>query len=253
MQASVLHHPKPASQSNKIRGAALSQLMKVQNILSSAIPPTDLYDENDVAEMYAADLLSSNQVFADWSAYKERMKELGNPNFIGKEENPHRLKYAKLSLYVKATAIVRTSLQVILNSWMQTGFSSKVALANEPGGYDLLIYCTKHIIHAYNNKTAMTKALGNPWERIMMSQGPTPMIVDLFLKICNQENNLIAVNRIGGHKALHNLSRYADSTEVRQQATMYLTKLAVLLSEKTAGVNDAANKEDSTLAQSQGA
>ena len=31
----------------------------------------------------------------------------------------------------------------------------------------------------------------------MMSQGPTPMIVDLFLKICQMESNLLAINRIG--------------------------------------------------------
>ena len=115
----------------------------------------------------------------------------------------------------------------------------EVALASEQGGYDLLTYCTKHIIQAFNNKTAMTKVMGNPWERIMMSQGPTPMIVDLYLKVCEVESNLLAVNKIGGHKALHNLSRYGDSTEVRQTATMLLTKLAVILSDKATAAQPA--------------
>ncbi|CAD7975584.1 unnamed protein product [Amoebophrya sp. A25] len=78
----------------------------------------------------------------------------------------------------------------------------------------------------------MTKVLGGPWERILVAQGPAPMIVDVYLKVCELEGNLLAVNKIGGHKALHNLSRYGYSTEVRQTATMLLTKLAVLLFEK---------------------
>jgi len=109
---------------------------------------------------------------------------------------------------------------------------SKIALAKEQGGYDLLSYCVKHIVQAFNNRTAMAKVLGSPWERIMLSQGPTPMMVDLFLKICGQDANLIAVNKIGGHKALHNLSRYGDTVDSRQAATMLLTKLAVILSDK---------------------
>jgi len=186
----VNSHQKAASQSNKIRGAALFQLMKIQNILSQSLRPRDLMDHSDTVD-------------------------------------------SKLFLYVRATSVVRSALQCVINSWLSTGFSSKVSLSNEQGGYDLLTYCTKHIIQAFNNKTAMTKVLGSPWERIMMSQGPTPMIVDLYFKICSQEANLLAVNRIGGHKALHNLSRYGDTTESRQQATMLLTKLAVLLSERS--------------------
>ncbi|CAD7957194.1 unnamed protein product [Amoebophrya sp. A120] len=189
-------HQRAASQSNKIRGAALFQLMKIQNILSQQIAPSDLMDLHD-----------------------------------GRDE--------KLYLYVRATAVVRSALQTVINSWLATGFTAKVALASEQGGYDLLTYCTKHIIQAFNNKTAMTKVMGSPWERIMMSQGPTPMIVDLYLKVCEVESNLIAVNKIGGHKALHNLSRYGDSTEVRQTATMLLTKLAVILSDKATAVQPA--------------
>eukprot|EP00392_Amoebophrya_sp_AT5.2_P006240 g6250.t1 len=205
-------HQRQASQSNKIRGAALFQLMKVQNILSQQIPPRELMDPVD-----------------------------------GVDE--------KLYLYVRATAVVRSALQTVINSWLATGFTAKdatltqqknrkispheVALASEQGGYDLLTYCTKHIIQAFNNKTAMTKVMGNPWERIMMSQGPTPMIVDLYLKVCEVESNLLAVNKIGGHKALHNLSRYGDSTEVRQTATMLLTKLAVILSDKATATQPA--------------
>lgn len=186
----VVNHQKAASQSNKIRGAALFQLMKIQNILSQRIQARDLYAAADTVDQ-------------------------------------------KLFLYVRATSTVRSSLQCVINSWLSTGFTSKIALSNEQGGYDLMTYCSKHIIQAFNNKTAMTKVLGSPWERIMMSQGPTPMIVDLFLKICQMESNLIAINRIGGHKSLHNLSRYGDTTEIRQQATMLLTKLAVILSETT--------------------
>ncbi|CAD7960624.1 unnamed protein product [Amoebophrya sp. A25] len=58
----------------------------------------------------------------------------------------------------------------------------------------------------------------SPVSPSMMAQGPTPMIVDLYLKACELEGNLLAVNKIGGRKALHNLSRYGDSTEVRHVA-----------------------------------
>ena len=195
---SVMSHQKAASQSNKIRGAALFQLMKIQNILSAETPPRDLYD----------------------------LRDNRSPNG-GVDDQ-------KLFLFTRATATVRSALQTVINSWLASGFVSRVALASEQGGYDLLGYCVKHLIQAFNNRTAMSQVLGSPWERIMLSQGPTPMIVTLFLQICGQDVNLLAVNRIGGHKALHNLSRYGDSADVRQSATMLLTKLAVILSDKSA-------------------
>jgi hypothetical protein len=143
----------------------------------------------------------------------------------------------RLFLYIRATAVVRSSLQIVLQSWLQSGFTAKVNIAQEQGGYDLVNYCTKHVLQAFNNKTAMTKVLGSPWERVMMAQGPTPTIVELYLKLCSANpQNLLAINKVGGHKALHNLSRYGDSTDVRQAATMILTKLAVMLSENVTGV-----------------
>ncbi|CAD7975602.1 unnamed protein product [Amoebophrya sp. A25] len=35
----------------------------------------------------------------------------------------------------------------------------------------------------------MIKVLGGPWERILVAQGPAPMIVDLYLKVCELEGN----------------------------------------------------------------
>ena len=105
----VMFHQKSASQSNKIRGAALFQLMKIQNILSQKIQARDLYARDDTVDQ-------------------------------------------KLFLYVRATSTVRSSLQCVINSWLSTGFTSKIALSNEQGGYDLMTYCSKHIIQAFNNK-----------------------------------------------------------------------------------------------------
>ena len=88
-------------------------------------------------------------------------------------------------------------------------------------------FCIKHVMQAYNSKTALTRITGSPWERVMLSQGPAMQVVDLLLSICATDGNLAALNQLGGHRALHNLSRYADSVEVRQQATVLLTKIAL--------------------------
>ena len=78
-----MRHNELHSNPDKIRGAALFQLMKVQNILSQQIPPRELMDPVD-----------------------------------GVDE--------KLYLYVRATAVVRSALQTVINSWLATGFTAKV-------------------------------------------------------------------------------------------------------------------------------
>jgi hypothetical protein len=177
-------HPKAAAHSAAVRGAAFSQLMKVQHIVAKSLPPKDLYDAND-----------------------------------GKS--------AKLFLYVRATACIRCALQSIMGSWFAADFGARFAITEE-GGRDFIAYCAKHINQAYNSKTAVTRVLGTPWERMMMSQGPTSTIADLLMVICSSDNNLLEVSKLGGEQALHSLSRHGESSQVKQQATMLLTKLAVM-------------------------
>ena len=54
------------------------------------------------------------------------------------------------------------------------------------------------------------------------------MVTQLFLMMCGAEQNLKTLSKLGGEKAVYNLSRFADDQKVRQQATVLLTKLAVL-------------------------
>lgn len=180
----VPHHPKAAAHSPAVRGAAFSQMIKIQGILMRGIQAPWLFDPAD-----------------------------------GSLQKPF--------LYVRSMACVRSALQCVVGSWLAAGFGSRFAISEE-GGKDFIQYCTKHIMQSFNNKTALTKVLGSPWERVMMTQGPTPMIVELFLTVCGSDANLKEIAELGGQQALHNLSRYADKNEVRQQATILLTKLAVL-------------------------
>jgi len=177
-------HPKAAAFSSKVRGAAFSQLMKVQNIVAMNIRAPQLLD----------------------SADGER---------------------AKLYLYVRATACIRAALQSIMGSWFAADFGARFSISEE-GGQDFVQYCTKHIIQVYNNKIALTRVLGSPWQRVMLTQGPTSTIAELLLVLCSSDSNLQEVGRLGGQQALHALSKYGETVQTRQQATMLLTKLAVL-------------------------
>jgi hypothetical protein len=184
LAVTVPTHPETAANSAAVRGAAFSQLIKVQTIVAQSVQPRQLFDAAD-----------------------------------GKRE--------KLFLYVRATACIREALQCIMASWFAADFGVRFAISEE-GGRDFIQYCTKHVNQVYNNKTALTKVLGTPWERLMLSQGPTTMIAELLLTICSSDVNLAEVSKLGGETALHSLSRYGESTQTRQQATMLLTKLAVM-------------------------
>jgi hypothetical protein len=134
---------------------------------------------------------------------------------------------AKLFLFVRVSACIRGALQTIMGSWFAADFGARFAI-NDEGGRDFVQYCTKHIIQVYNNKMALTRVLGTPWERMMLTQGPTTTIAELLLVLCSSDANLQEVGRLGGQQALLCLSRYGETAQVRQQATMLLTKLAVL-------------------------
>jgi hypothetical protein len=180
----VPQHPKVAAHSSHVRGAAFSQLMKVQSIIAKGVGTKTLYDPADGTR-------------------------------------------AKLFLYVRIAASIRGALQSIMGSWFAADFGASFAI-NDEGGRDFVQYCTKHIIQVYNNKMALTKVLGTPWERMMLTQGPTTTIAELLLVLCSSDSNLQEVGRLGGQQALLALSRYGETAQVRQQATMLLTKLAVL-------------------------
>lgn len=136
-------------------------------------------------------------------------------------------KRAKLFLYLRATASIRAALQCITGSWLSADYGAQFNISDE-GGRDFVQYMSKHLNQAYNNKTALTRVLGSPWERVMLSQGPTETIAELFLKVCSTDMNLAEASRLGGQQALHSLSRYGEEAHIRQQATMLLTKLAVM-------------------------
>jgi len=188
---SVPYHAKAACHSAAARGAALSQLMKVQRVIVADTPPADLFDAEDGDD-------------------------------------------ACLWMYIRSTACVRAALQSILNGWLNTGYGSRFA-ANEEGGVELCQFCIKHVLNAYNGTTKLRRAMGNPWEHAMIELGPTPLVTQLFLMVCGSEQNLRTLSRLGGEKAVHNLSRYADEQKVRQQATVLLTKLAVLQNPEALG------------------
>jgi hypothetical protein len=188
-------HPKAAAQASAVRGAAFSQLMKVQGIIAQSIQPRALYDPAD-----------------------------------GKARE-------KVFLYVRTTSCIRMALQCIMGSWFSAGFGASFAVTEE-GGKDFIQYCSKHINQVYNNKTALTRAVGTPWERMMLTQGPTATIAELLLVICSSDSNLQEVSRFGGETALHSLSRFGETSEVRQQATMLLTKLAVIATQVKPGTGN---------------
>ncbi|CAJ1353279.1 unnamed protein product [Effrenium voratum] len=105
---------------------------------------------------------------------------------------------AKLFLYVRATACVRSALQTIMASWFAADFGARFVISEE-GGKDFMQYCCKHINQAYNHKTALTRVLGSPWERVMLSQGPTATIAELLVVVCSSDANLVEVSKLGGH------------------------------------------------------
>lgn len=177
-------HPTAAAQSSHVRGAAFSQLIKVQSIIAQSVGSKALYDVCD---------------------------------------GPRQ----KLFLFIRVAACIRGALQAIMGSWFAADFGGRFAI-NDEGGRDFVQYCTKHIIQVYNNKMALTRVLGTPWERMMLTQGPTATIAELLLVLCSSDANLQEVGRVGGQQALLCLSRYGESAQVRQQATMLLTKMAVL-------------------------
>eukprot|EP00927_Polykrikos_kofoidii_P072534 TRINITY_DN68639_c0_g1_i1.p1 TRINITY_DN68639_c0_g1~~TRINITY_DN68639_c0_g1_i1.p1 ORF type:complete len:1218 (-),score=141.06 TRINITY_DN68639_c0_g1_i1:58-3609(-) len=135
---------------------------------------------------------------------------------------------AKLFLYLRATACIRCALQCITGSWLAADAPGSSFAITDEGSRDFIQYCSKHLNQAYNNKTQLTRVLGTPWERMMLDQGPTVTIAELMLKICSTDQNLAEVSRLGGQQALHSLSRFGETSAVRQQATMFLTKLAVM-------------------------
>jgi len=183
LAAMVPFYPKGAAHSPSVRGATLSQLIKVQTILATGLQAKDLYDD---------------------------------------EED------GKLFLYVRATSALRIALQCVTSSWLSTGFGSRFAISEE-GGRDLVQFCIRHIMQTYDKKAALTKVLGTPWERLMMNQGPTKLLCDLFVDICSSEGNLIEVARINNaDKALHSLARFGEN-DIRQTATGLLTKVALIL------------------------
>jgi len=180
----VPSHAKAAATSATVRGAAFSQLIKVQSIIAQGIASKNLHDLEDGDR-------------------------------------------GKLFLFVRVSACIRGALQTIMGSWFAADFGARFAI-NDEGGRDFVQYCTKHIIQVYNNKMALTRVLGTPWERMMLTQGPTTTIAELLLVLCSSDANLQEVGRLGGQQALLCLSRYGEAAMVRQQATMLLTKLAVL-------------------------
>lgn len=178
-------HTKAAAKSATVRGAAFSQLMKVQSIVAQNIPSHNLFDPADGAR-------------------------------------------EKLFLYLRAVACIRGALQCIAASWLAPDSGEVVVSLEDEGGRDFVQYCAKHLHQSYTNKTALTRVLGTPWERLMLGQGPTATIAELLLKACATEDNLLEMGKIGGLQALHALGKYGESPAIRQQATLYLTKLAVL-------------------------
>jgi len=141
--------------------------------------------------------------------------------------DPNDKDRAKLFLYIRAIACIRLALRVITGSWFASNIGVEFVIS-EQGGRDFMQYCTRHIIQVYNSKTAVTRVLGTPWERMMLSQGPTETIAELLLLVCSSDVNLLELERMGGEKALHGLSQYAETPSLRQQATMLLSKLAVM-------------------------
>merc|ERR550537_2010366 len=117
---------------------------------------------------------------------------------------------SKLFLFIRVSACIRGALQAIMGSWFAADFGARFAI-NDEGGRDFVQYCTKHVVQVYNNKMALTRVLGTPWERMMLTQGPTATIAELLLVLCSSDSNLQEVGKLGGQQALHCLSRYGET------------------------------------------
>lgn len=134
---------------------------------------------------------------------------------------------AKLMLYLRSAACIRSALRCISSSWLAPDAGPlRVSLSGE-GGLEFVAFCAKHLNQAYSSKSG-SKFIGVPYERTVLKEGPTSTIGDLLLRACSTEGNLSVIGKLGGQQALLGLSRYGETTAVRKQATLYLTKLAVL-------------------------
>lgn len=132
----------------------------------------------------------------------------------------------KVFLYLRAVACVRAAIQCIAAGWQSMPSGPHIPLTDQ-AGKDFVRFCSKNIEKAFS-ESALIKAVETPWEKVMLTQGATGTIGDLLIRACSTDANLAELGRIKGQQSLLSLSRHGETTTVKQQATLFLTKLAVL-------------------------
>jgi hypothetical protein len=132
----------------------------------------------------------------------------------------------KVFLYLRAVACVRAAIQCIAAGWLSTPSGPHIALTADQAGKDFVRFCSTNIAKTFD--TGLIKATETPWEKVMLRQGHAGTVADLLIRACSTDANLAELGRIGGQQSLLSLSRVGETATVKQQATLFLTKLAVL-------------------------
>jgi hypothetical protein len=132
----------------------------------------------------------------------------------------------KVFLYLRAVACVRTAIQCIAGSWLAEASGPHIALTDQ-AGKDFVRFCVKNIEKAYM-ESALIKTRESPWEKTMLSQGAPGTVGALLIRALSVDANLAELGRIGGQQSLLSLSRHGETATIKQQATLFLTKLAVV-------------------------
>ncbi|KAF4665375.1 hypothetical protein FOL47_004642 [Perkinsus chesapeaki] len=209
----VPHSPAAAMASAHLRAVSMSQLIRAGN--------------NPIADITCI----SNKAIA--------VPEVVSALFLC-DRHVRLLELCSLTL-----TCVRLGLGIIELSWGSCGYGSSL-IAKQEGGRDLIAFMIKHIVkHFGGNSRAMTRVLASPWDKILYKEGVSLFVAKLFLDASGYEDNLEIIEMLGGQRALLALSRYSEDSIMRQQATVLLTKMAVMVAKS--GVQDDDSSHDSSM------
>jgi hypothetical protein len=260
LAVTVPNHAKCAAASSAVRGAAFTQLMKVQQIVSQRIPSRNLHDPADSTRAKvlfslrgAACVRNALQVLsgswlAEGSEPQVSMTDEGGRDFVQFCTKHLTQAYGHLREQTSNYQIFLIDFEVDWSLKLDAKAKSTGALAckdktgsslklkkNVHGDFEIFpvpepdAFPLKLISQSKSGTMALTKEPAD-WEQLMFSQGSTAMVGDLLLKACNSDEALIEISKMGGQQALLALSRYGESSRARQQATnliILMTKLAV--------------------------
>ncbi|KAF4704501.1 hypothetical protein FOZ63_027626, partial [Perkinsus olseni] len=162
-----------------------------------------------------------------------------------------------LELCSLTLSCVKLGLGIIELSWGACGYGSAL-VAKQEGGRDLIAFMIKHIVNHFGGPNrAMLRLRAPPWDKVLFKEGGVAVpalfsfssfggfsavgislfVAKLFLDACGYDSNLEIIEMLGGQRALLALSRYSEDSIMRQQATVLLTKMAVMVA-KSGSIDD---------------